>query len=126
MKQDFRGTSDFYCPFFAYSDAWMISEDFDDVPPLEDMSHMVDIKKKVDVKPKAVPKETKPKEFSGFKKGFFSAPKTKKTKPVTKPIMKEDDIPFIKPQTAKSSLEFAEVRDAMASQLDQTRSGKVC
>jgi hypothetical protein len=102
----------------------MISEDFDDVPPLEDMSHVVDIKKKVE-QPKPLTAAQKPKEFSGLKKGFFSAPKTTKPKSTPKPIVVDEDIPFIKPQTTKSSLEFEEVRNAMASQIDQTRSGKM-
>jgi hypothetical protein len=101
------------------------SLDFDDVPPLEDMSHILDIKSKIPFlqTPKAAaqqPKQTKSTEFQGLKKGFFSTttrPKPKKSKII------QEEIPLIKPQTTRNPLEFDQVRDAMASQLDQSRTG---
>jgi hypothetical protein len=104
----------------------MIADDLD-IPPLEDMSHVIERKPvlskpilkqtQLDTVPvQAAPKAPK-KEFQGLKKGFFSQPKVKNP---SKNVKKEE-IPYIKANQTKNPLEFDQVRDAMASKLDQSR-----
>ncbi|KAJ3267470.1 hypothetical protein HDV01_005159 [Terramyces sp. JEL0728] len=110
----------------------------DDVPPLEDMAEYLASKKPTNKitnpvkKPAATTRDSK--QFTGLKKGFFDQPKAKnatnkltaKNKTITSSNLstanpENDDLPFIKANPNKNSLEFDEVKNAMASQLDQHR-----
>jgi hypothetical protein len=89
-------------------------------PPLEDMSHLLP-NRRIQARPTPVhvpstSTVTVPaapvKEFSGFKKGFLTAPKVKK------PKKKDDEIPFIKHSAPKANnLSLPQVQTAMQDTL---------
>ncbi|KAJ3317976.1 hypothetical protein HDV06_001008 [Boothiomyces sp. JEL0866] len=100
----------------------------DEVPPLEDMTEYLASRKAAapitnPVRKPAPVSKSKDKQFTGLKKGFFDQPNAKPdSNTVAKKIVsKDDDIPFIKSNPTKNSLEFEEVKSAMATQLDQNR-----
>ncbi|KAJ7385646.1 hypothetical protein OS493_013671 [Desmophyllum pertusum] len=120
-------------------------EDQSDVPPLEDMSELIQQVNKLredasagssttqstkttDTQPKKKPESSaecfksaeSQKTFGGFKKGFLTNPKPRKGNPVpsSKSVKKDADIPVIRPKNPEEKtkgMEIPEVQEAMKS-----------
>ena len=65
--------------------------------------------------------------FGGFKKGFLNNTKAKKVKPAlsSRPTMKGDNLPVIKPKNPmerKNEMEIPEVQEAMKSNIPSLES----
>jgi len=122
-------------------------DDDSDVPPLEDMSELIDqvnklreggspkssvesttkpaetqVKKKSEPSSQGQKSSQSQKAFGGLKKGFLNNPKQGKRKPSpsSKPARKDDNIPVIKPKNPEErnkGMEIPEVQEAMKSSI---------
>lgn len=129
-------------------------DDESDVPPLEDLSELIGQVNKLRTddshqslaieSPSSKPKDEQVKKlptsssedqkapqrvsnFGGFKKGFLNNTKAKKVKPAlsSRPTMKGDNLPVIKPKNPmerKNEMEIPEVQEAMKSNIPSLES----
>lgn len=129
-------------------------DDESDVPPLEDLSELIGQVNKLRTddshqslaieSPSSKPKDQQVKKlptsssedqkapqrvsnFGGFKKGFLNNTKAKKVKPAlsSRPTMKGDNLPVIKPKNPmerKNEMEIPEVQEAMKSNIPSLES----